>query len=265
MFRPLALILLGAPLAFTQQPYYSNNDTVVTTPEQIHRVNPPDSNLSAEELEKRGDELRGEKNYPDAIDFFTLAIQKKPAAALYNKRGIAKASMMRFDDAKKDFERATKVDQNFAEAENNTGAMLYYRRNFGGAIKHYKKAIKLQRNASFYSNLGTAYFAKKDYEKAQANYQVALQIDPDVFERQRSRTGTQILAMTHEERAKYDYTIAKMYAARGDSDRCLLYLKKAMEEGYPVAKDVAKDSEFATLRKDPRLKELIDSRPLVIN
>jgi tetratricopeptide (TPR) repeat protein len=265
MFRSLALILLSAPFVVAQQPYYSNNDTVVTTPEQLHRVNPPDNNLSAEELEKRGDELRSEKNYPDAIDFFTLAIEKKPVAGLFNKRGLAKASMMRFDDAKKDFERAVKIDKTLPEAENNLGAMLYYKRNFGGAIKHYKKAIKLQRNASFYSNLGTAFFAKKDYEKAQANYQVALEIDPDVFERQRSRTGTQILAMTHEERAKYDYVIAKMYAARGDSDRCLLYLKKALEEGYPVAKDVAKDQEFAVMRKDPRLKQLIDSKPIVID
>ena len=82
-----------------------------------------------------------------------------------------------------------------------------------------------------------------------------------MFERQRSRTATQILAMTLAEHAKYDYTIAKMYAVRGDSDRSLLYLRKAIEEGYPVANDVKKDKEFAGLRKDPRIKEILDWKP----
>ena len=71
--------------------------------------------------------------------------------------------------------------------------------------------------------------------------------------------------MTQEERAKYDYTIAKMYAIRGDSERSLSYLRKAIEEGYPVANDVRRDKEFAELRKDPRLKEILDWRPPQLN
>lgn len=267
MLRPLALLCLSAcALAQTAQKTQDyaremRDDTVVTAPQEVHRVPPPSMDLTTQQLEEKGDDLRGEKNFADAIDYFSAAIEKQPTAPLYNKRGMSKAGMMRFEDARKDFERALKLDKTYAEAENNIGAMLHYQRKLGPAIKHYKKAIALDQRATFYSNLGTAYFAQKDYKKAQQNYQTALQLDPDVFERQRSRTATQFAAMTPQERAKYDYTIAKMYASRGDSERCFLYLRKAIEEGYPVANDVKRDKEFAVLRKDPRMKEILDWKP----
>ena len=267
MLRPLALLCLSA-CALAQTPQTSQNyardvrdDNIVTTPQEVHRVSPPDAALTPQELEIKGDELRSEKNWADAIDYFSAGIEKSPSAILYNKRGLAKVGLMRFKDAEKDFQKAIKVDKTYAQAENNLGAMYYYQKRFGPAVKHYKKAIAIEGNASFYSNLGTAYFAQKDYKKAQENYQTALSLDPEVFERQRSRTATQILAMTLAEHAKYDYTIAKMYAVRGDSDRSLLYLRKAIEEGYPVANDVKKDKEFAGLRKDPRIKEILDWKP----
>lgn len=268
MLRSLALLCLSA-CAFAQRPQapppdYAREireDNIVTTPQEVHRVAPPDATLTAEELEAKGDQLRSEKNFADAIDYFTAAIEKKPSAVLLNKRGLSKMGLMRLQDAKKDFENSAKLDKKYAEAENNLGAMLYYLKKFGPAIKHYKRAIAIEGKASFYSNLGTAYFAKKDYKKAQENYQVALQLDPEVFERPRSRTATQIFAMTQDERARYDYTIAKMYALRGDSERSFLYLRKAVEEGYPVADELKKDKEFADLRKDPRLKEILAWKP----
>ena len=271
MLRSLALLCLSAcALAQTSQPPQDyaremRDDTVVTTPQEVHRVAPPSMDLTVEQLEEKGDELRGEKNFADAIDYFSAAIDKKASAPLYNKRGMSKAGMMRFEDARKDFEKALKLDKTYAEAENNIGAMLHYQRKLGSAIKHYKKAIALDQRATFYSNLGTAYFAQKDYKKAQQNYQTAMQLDPDVFERQRSRTATQFAAMTPQERAKYDYVIAKMYASRGDTERSFLYLRKAIEEGYPVAEDVKKDKEFAMLRRDPRLKEILAWKPPQIN
>jgi hypothetical protein len=64
-----------------------------------------------------------------------------------------------------------------------------------------------------------------------------------------------------EDRAHYDYVVAKMYARLGITERSLLYLRKAMEEGYKDIGLVYKDNEFAGLRKDPRFTELMASRP----
>jgi tetratricopeptide (TPR) repeat protein len=263
MIRPLLLFTAFVLSAFAgaqeMSAHYSGDGNIVTTPARLHQVDPPDQSKPATELEQTADKLRAEKNYPDALDYLSAAIQKDPKSArLYNKRGMVRVMMMMLADAKKDFEKAVKFDKNFAEAENNLGAMLYYKdRKYGSAVKHYRKAIEIDPRANFYSNLGTAYFAKKDYDKAEQAYRTALQLDPEVFERQNSRMAVQLVAPTVEEKAKHDYVIAKMFAMSGDPERCLLYLKKAMEDGYPVAENIKKDKEFAGLRNDPRLKELL--------
>ncbi len=64
-----------------------------------------------------------------------------------------------------------------------------------------------------------------------------------------------------EDRAHFDYVMAKLFAQAGNSDRSLQYLRKALEEGYKGIDAVYKDAEFAGLRKDPRFTELMAARP----
>src|SRR5580698_2199429 len=89
--------------------------------------------------------------------------------------------------------------------------------------------------------------------------QHALELDPDVFERT-SRSGVQAQLPSPEDRARYDYTVAKLYAKMGFSDRSLEYLRKAIEEGYKDFKNVYKDTEFAEVRKDKRFTELVATK-----
>ena len=117
--------------------------------------------------------------------------------------------------------------------------------------------------ASYYSNLGAAYFAKKQFEKASLSYSKALELDPDVFERI-SRAGVQAQLPSPEDRARYDYVLAKLYARMGVAERSLRYLKKAMEDGYKDIANVYKDNEFTTLRKDPRFAELMAAKTTAI-
>ena len=127
------------------------------------------------------------------------------------------------------------------------------------------KAIRLREtSASFHSNLGTALFAEKEYEAAMSEYARALQLDPDIFER-RSRGGVSLHMVNPDEIGRYDYVIAKMYATAGNPDRCLLYLRKALEEGYSGIKDVYKEREFERIRKDPRFVALMNSKMPQIN
>jgi tetratricopeptide (TPR) repeat protein len=242
-----------------------SSEQVEVGPPPLHRVEPPAPGATPEELEKRGDELRVEKNFLDAMDFYQAVLKRTPGdASVFNKIGICQLMMQRYREARKSFEHCIRADRKHGDAYNNLGVVYYAQKNYNAAIKHYEKAVALNDDAaSYYNNLGAAYFAKKQFEKAIQNYSKAVQLDPDVFERT-SHAGVQAQLPSPDDRAHYDYVLAKLYARTGVSDRSLHYLKKAMEEGYKDIQNVYKDNEFATLRKDPRFAELMAARPTAI-
>jgi hypothetical protein len=96
-----------------------------------------------------------------------------------------------------------------------------------------------------------------------AAYSQAFQLDPDVFERT-SHAGVSAQLPSPEDRAHYDYVMARLYAKAGQTDRSLQYLRRAMEEGYKGIADVYKDGEFLELRKDPRFAALMSAKVLAI-
>lgn len=229
-------------------------------------IDPPSPNATADDLESRADQLRSSKLYLDALDYYRAALAKASnASRIHNKIGITELMMQRLRESKKSFEQAIKADRHFADAYNNLGVVYYEEKKFSAAVKEYRRAIALDGNsASFFSNLGAALFSKKEFDPAVVAYQHALEIDPEVFERS-SRAGVQAQLPSPEDRAHYDYTVAKLYAKMGFSDRSLEYLRKAMEDGYKGLNNVYKDEEFSTLRKDPRFAELMSSKPQAIN
>src|SRR5262249_21495389 len=242
-----------------------SGEQVQINPPEVRRTEPPSPNATVDELEQRGDTLRGDKAYLDALDYYRAALAKKPGSPqLFNKAGITELLLHRFKDAAKDFERAIKLDHEYADAHNNLGVIQYLQKKYGKAIKEYEKAIKARDDsASFYSNLGAAYFSKKDFEKAGIYYNEALKLDPEIFIRS-SRNGVSAQMSSPEDRAHFDYVLARLYAKIGDLEHSLLYLRRAMEEGYKGIGNVFKDAEFAALRKDGRFTELMAARPPAI-
>jgi tetratricopeptide (TPR) repeat protein len=214
--------------------------------------------LTAAELETKGDVLRQQKAYAEALAHYQAALGKdKTNSVLFNKAGIAEMQLGQLAQAKKDFERAIKRNRNYPEAYNNLGVIAYMRRDYKKAIKQYQKALTLREDsAPFHSNLGATYFAQKKMENAMAEYRRALELDPDILIRS-ARGGVAAQIASPEDRALYWYVLAKMYAQRGDFDRCLHCLLKAQEEGYRKLQDVNKDPDFATVRQDPRIVELL--------
>lgn len=241
----------------------TGNDGIMRAPEQVRRIAPPSFSSSPKELEQTADSLRVQKLYADAVDYYRAALPKSSDPdAIYNKMGIAELLMLRLGEAKKSFEKAIKANKNNPEAYNNLGVVHYEERNYRRAIRFYNKAIQLNPDsASFHSNLGSAYFSKKDYDKANQEYARALTLDPEVFEHH-SPAGISMHATTLEDRARFSYVIAKMYAKSGDTERCLQYLRKAMEEGFAVAQNFAKDREFDNYRKDSRFVSLLTQKPV---
>ena len=243
-----------------------NTEQLEVGPPPLHRVAPPAPGLSPEELEKRGDSLREDKNFLDAVDYYQAELKgAPPSASVLNKLGICQLMLQRYKEARKSFERAIKADRNHADAYNNLGVVYYQGHDYNRAISHYEKAVSLNNDAaSYYSNMGAAYFGKKKFDRAIQNYSRAMELDPDIFERT-SHAGVMAQLPSPDDRAHYDYVLAKLYAKTGISDRSLHYLKKAMEEGYKDINNVYKDNEFSALRKDPRFSELMATKTLAIS
>jgi tetratricopeptide (TPR) repeat protein len=251
----VCLVCLASPAQI------SHSEQVQVMPPLLRTTDPPSPDATASDLELRADDLRASKLFLDALDYYRAAMAKQPnCARLLNKVGITELQMQRYREARKSFEDSFRIDRKFADAYNNLGVVFYEERKYGAAIKQYRRAIGIDGNsASFFNNMGAAYFSKREFEQAVKAYHQALALDPDVFERS-SRAGVQAQLPSPDDRAHYNYTVARLYAQMGLSDRSLEYLRKAMEEGYKDFKNVFKDQEFAGLRKDPRFAELIASK-----
>jgi tetratricopeptide (TPR) repeat protein len=212
--------------------------------------------------ERRGDILMARKMYREAIELYEEAPQN--TAVIWNKIGIAYHQMMQLDAAKKRYEHAIKLNSKYPEAINNLGTVYYAQKRYGKAIRNYKRALKLSpESASIYSNLGTAYFARKKYKEAMDAYDTALRLDPEIFEH-RSTYGVLLQERTVEERAKFHYYLAKSYAKAGQNERALLYIRKALEEGFNERKKLLEDPEFSALRNTPEFQELLKLEPRVL-
>ncbi len=209
--------------------------------------------------EMRGDIYMARKMYREAIDAYRDGPADSPV--LTNKVGIAFHQLMQFGLAKKYYQRAIKLDPRYAEAINNLGTIYYAEKSYKRAISYYHRALKYSpASASIDANLGAAYFARKNYKRATEYYEQALQLDPDVFEH-RNTYGTLMQEQNVSERATFHLYLAKMYAKSGASDRAIIYLRKALEEGVKGREKIPDMPEFASLKTDPAFKQLLEANP----
>jgi tetratricopeptide (TPR) repeat protein len=249
-----ACLISGTASAQTTQPVRDSQPAA--KPNVSDPVPPP---LSSED---RGDVYMARKMYREAIEAYEQAPQD--SAVVWNKLGIAYHQMMQLDAAMKRYRRAIRLDAKYAEAINNLGTIYYAEKRYSKATSTYKHALKLApASASIYSNLGTAYFGEKKYKEAWEAYNTAIQLDPEVFEH-RNTYGVLLQERTVEERARFHYYLAKLYAKQGQKDRALQYMRKALEEGFTDRQKFLKDPEFAAMRDLPEFKELLTLEPRVL-
>ena len=80
-----------------------------------------------------------------------------------------------------------------------------------------------------------------------------MKIDPDVFERH-GNVGVILEERSVEERAKYHFYLAKLYAKDGRNDLALQYLRKCLEEGFKEKKKLEDEGDFADLARTARIQ-----------
>ncbi|HET8546381.1 MAG TPA: tetratricopeptide repeat protein [Bryobacteraceae bacterium] len=264
MFLPRHLLACGLSLAATAAAQLVSKSSSTAAPVDVPATSsvasPKPQSLTPE---MRGDIFMARKMYREAAEMYGQAgAQTSPVLA--NKLGIAHHQMLQFDIARKHYQRAIKLNPKYAEAINNLGTIYYAQKSYRRAIGQYKRALKLTpESASIYSNLGYAQFARKQYGLAMESFNKALELDPQVFER-RSTQGVLLQERSVEERAKFYYYVAKAYAKRGVNDLALLYVRKAIEEGFKERDKFKEEPEFAALRELPEWEQLMTMESRVL-
>ena len=161
--------------------------------------------------------------YEQAGASFALALKDDPssAEACY---GIGSVSLQqnKLDEAKENFERATKVQATYPDtlpnAWNNLGLIATRQGQASEAISYFEEALKLSPDHLVaLENLGNAYRQEKRWEEARITLERAVQVGPRDVDA--------------------NYSLGMVYAQLNDVDRAHEYLQRALQirPEYPEA------------------------------
>jgi tetratricopeptide (TPR) repeat protein len=217
--------------------------------------------LGLQELpaEKRADILMARGEYAAAIAAYEQSNLK--SAIVWNNIGMAYHHLFALEEARKAYLQALAINPRFAAAANNLAAVYYGQHALKDAEHWYKRALKhTSESAVIYCNLGTAYFAEQKYKKGIKMYQKAFSIDEGVFAPDRGALVEG--GGSREQRVAINYYIAQTFASAGKQDQALIYLRKAMDEGFNDRKRLIEDKEFAALRTTPQFQQLLEQENL---
>jgi tetratricopeptide (TPR) repeat protein len=201
---------------------------------QQHLPNP--ATASPETLEEQADILRARRFPEDAMDFYKYAQTRGGnAASLLNKMGLTELEMRNIELARAYFQRVVKLTRKDPEAWNNLGAVEFLDGASQDAVSDYKKAIKLnKREAVFHANLATAYFDRKE-----------------------GTGGVAAHVLSSQDRARFSFEMAKLYAQNGLEEQMLHSLAMACEAGMSVQREMHGDAVLAKYELDPRVIVLV--------
>jgi len=254
-----AVAVLSALLPTRAQNFADSSQTQITPASMA--AHPSPQVLSDEDMARL---LLVRKEYHQAEEIFNRLTIEQPTNAIYwNELGITRHHQMQLSAALKCYEKAAKLDKTYPDAVNNAGTIWYRNKKYPKAIRAYRRAINLRNDyAPFYVNLGYAYFNAKNYGDSIAAFRKAFEIDPGVFDPSRSHSGTVIQDRSvMEDRGRFYFMLAKSSAEAGNLERCVIYLRKAKDEGFKEMNAVKSDPAFAAFLNEPAVQEVLEPKP----
>ena len=250
------LVSTTVPLCAGQPPAMQTTNSPPQNTTVTTRKTLPAQDLS---VNQKADILMARGEYAAAITAYQQGNLK--SAIVWNNIGMAYHHLFALEEARKAYQQALTLNPRFAPAANNLAAVYYGQHEFKVAEHWYKKALKhTSESAVIYCNLGTAYFAENNMKKGIKMYQKAFSIDQEVFAPNRAAMVEG--GGSREQRVAINYYIAQTFASAGKQEQALLYLRKAMDEGFRDRKRLVEDTNFAVLRTTPEFQKLLDQENL---
>jgi tetratricopeptide (TPR) repeat protein len=102
---------------------------------------------TAVELNKKGWALHTLGRYNEAIQFYDRALKINPNYAdTWNYKGISFYNLKKYDEAIQAYDRAIRINPNYAYAWNNKGCVFHTLGRYNEAIQFYDRALKINPN-----------------------------------------------------------------------------------------------------------------------
>lgn len=205
-------------------------------------------------------------NFLKENDFQKAMVQLKKALALepnsskaYNLLGIAYFQSKNYKMAKPSFEKAISISPSYAAAYNNLGGVYFMRQQFEKAKEMFNKAISISPEiVSAHYSLGTLLLIQGKADEAFSYLSKGIALDPEYLEKNKSFI-TNFSSLSFSSSEMY-FTYAKVFAAAGNIERTVEYLKKAEQAGFHDWERIEHEKEFKKIKKDPRIKIFIQSK-----
>ena len=134
------------------------------------------------ELLQQGYRAQMEGDYDRAVDLYKDSLDACPTAEAHTFLGWTYHFQGKVDDAIAECKRAIEVDPDFGNPYNDIGAYLISLGKFDEAIPWLERATRAPRYEPRhypYFNLGRAYYAKGEINRARQYFQESLRIEPD--------------------------------------------------------------------------------------
>lgn len=196
-------------------------------------------------------------DYEKAIEQFRKAIALRPdSSKTYNLLGIAYFDQKNYKLAKKQFERAVVINSSYAEAYNNLGSVYFMTGQFKEAEKMLTKALSISSNlVSANYNLGALLLAQSKVEEGTLYLSKGIALDPDYLEKHKAFATN--ISSPFFNTSEMFFIYAKLYAAIGNIEKTVEYLKKAEGAGFSDWHRIMKEKDFEKVREDPRIKDFL--------
>ncbi|MEG3937865.1 tetratricopeptide repeat protein [Microcoleus sp. S36b_A3] len=130
---------------------------------------------------RSGRNLQVQRNFGGAIECYERALRIDPNyAAAHSNLGVVKQQVGRLTEAIAHYKKALEIDGNLAETASNLGSALAEAGEKAEAIAQYQRALSLNPNcAEAMINLGLLREEEGNVSEAVKHYQQAIQVNPD--------------------------------------------------------------------------------------
>ncbi len=174
-----------------------------------------------------------------SIKLFDKVLEINPKyAAAWNNKGIALASLKRYEEAIECYDKVLEIDPKDAAAWYVKGIALASLKRYEEAIECYDKVLEIDpKYAAAWNNKGIALASLKRYEEAIECYDKVLEIDPKDAAAWNNKACT--------------------YSLSGNKNKAIDSLKQAIKLDERHKEMAIKDKDFAALRNDNDFRKIV--------